>query len=419
MNLREVLLMPVLKPARLLIDAGAVQDREVTSVLVMEVPVGQFIRPGEFVMSTGMNVGHDPRSLARFVGDVAKAGASALALAVGPHTPRIPQRVIATAKRASLALIRLPWELRFSEVTEAILRRLIEEQAASWARDDFIWGLVSQTVNEETAAAQARRLGYDLGRKFVGVVGKLSSADDSSAEPLRNTARLAETICGQVAAQSRLQWLGTVTGEGIVGFIEAPRSKAGVLGLAKAVQARARGKVTITWGVGRVSKDFADFRKSYDDARVACEIGIHARGEGSITEVSDVLADRVLLNIRPDPDVVMLLDRYIQPLQTAKAKRMPLLVTLEAFFESDCNASQTARQLGISRQSLLYRIARIEEILNVDLHDARHRFAILFALRLSRVSAGEFGGSVRLRAIRTSASSTTGSSVGHRPGREH
>lgn len=384
MTLEDALGLPIFRSSRLLTNPELAGESEINSVSVIEVPVGQFIRPGEFVMSTGMNVGRDTGTLARFVGEVAKAGAAALALAVGPYTPRIPQPAVTTATRARLALIELPWELRFSEITEAILRRLIEEQVATRARDDFVWALVSQSLNEEAAVAQARRLGYDLSRKFIGVVGKLAGQPST---PARDTAGIAETLCGQVAAQSHLQWLGTVAGERIVGFIEAPRSRQAVA-LAKAIQARASGKVTISWGVGRVSKDFGDFRKSYDDARIACEIGARVRGEGSITEVADVLADRVLLNMRPDPDVVTLLDRYIQPLQTSK--RMPLLTTLEAFFEGDCNASATARQLAISRQSLLYRIARIEEILHVDLHDPGHRFAISLALRLSRFSAGEY-----------------------------
>ena len=368
--------LPVLSQARLLTDPEVTPDREIGSVSVIEVPVGQFIRPAEFVLSTGMNVGHDQRTLARFVQEVAESSAAALAIAIGPYTPRIPRPVINTARRANLALIELPWELRFSDISEAILRRLIEEHAAIRTRDDFVWALATQSLSEESALAQGRRLGYDLRRPFVGLLARLSAP---------STARHAENLCGQAAAQKGLQWMGSSAGEGVIGFIQAPRHKTAVRAILKAIQTRARGKLTISWGVGRATRVYEDFRKSYDDARIACEIGTRVRGEGSITDVSDVLADRVLLNLRRDADVVMLLERYVHPLQSAK--RIPLLRTLEAFFENDGNASETARRLSLSRQSLLYRIARIQEILNIDLRDPNHRFALALALRLARFTA--------------------------------
>src|SRR5581483_8025770 len=101
---------------------------------------------------TGMDVGKHAGRLARFIREVAQSGASALALAVGPHTPRIPPSAIEAANRARLPLIRLPWEIRFSDISEAILRRLIEEQAETRTRDDFVWALATHSVTGETLA---------------------------------------------------------------------------------------------------------------------------------------------------------------------------------------------------------------------------------------------------------------------------
>src|SRR5215467_6554766 len=134
MTLRDALQLPVLQLSTVSTDRNLEESREVTSVSVQEIPVGKFIRPGELVLSTGMNVGKDARRLARFVRDVAQSGASALAVAIGPHTPRIP----------------LPWEVRFSEISEAILRCLIKEQALTRTRDDFVWSLASRSASEDT-----------------------------------------------------------------------------------------------------------------------------------------------------------------------------------------------------------------------------------------------------------------------------
>jgi DNA-binding PucR family transcriptional regulator len=371
-TLAEVLRLPVLKSSKLLSDRENANDREVAGVAVIEVPVGEFIRPGEFVMSTGMNVGQNPRLLSSFVREVAAAGASALAIATGPHTPRIPKSVITAALRATLPMLELPWEIRFSAISEAILRSLIQEQTATRTRDDLVLALATKNVDEAAAIPQGKQLGFDLRRRFVGVMGKLSSST-------QNQARLAESRCGKLAEQNQLQWLGAIVGDTIVGYLQVPRTRHGIPALLKTAS---DGPYTISWGVGRICKNFSDFQKSYEDARIACDVGSRVRGDGSITHVTDVLADRVLLNLRNNGDVLMLLDRYIKPL--AACKRMPLLVTLAAFFDNDCNASETARSLSISRQSLLYRLSRIGALLHTDLHNSEQRFTICLALRLHK-----------------------------------
>lgn len=88
--LKDVLQLPLLKAARILTDPEVANHRHITSVAVIEAPVGKFIRRGEFVMSTGMDVGRNAKTLRGFVREIAEAGAATLAIAIGPHTPRVP-----------------------------------------------------------------------------------------------------------------------------------------------------------------------------------------------------------------------------------------------------------------------------------------------------------------------------------------
>jgi DNA-binding PucR family transcriptional regulator len=246
-TLADVLDLPILRaatlvaPARPLPGSSLLQDRPVAGVSVIEVPVDGFVRANDLVLSTGMTVGHDPTLLTRFLTDVAHAGAAALALAIGPYTPQMPRAIIALARQLDLPLITLPWETRFSEIVESVLRHLVYETAQIQERRDFVWALSSPAMT----------------------------------------------------------------------------------------------------------------------------------------------ADRILVALQRDPEALALLDRYIEPLR--RVTRMPLLRTLEVFFDQDCNASETARQLSISRQSLLYRLQKIETVLGVDLHNAEHRFAMLLSLRLRRL----------------------------------
>jgi sugar diacid utilization regulator len=383
LTLSNVLQLPILRAAKVLTDPAIGGQRQVASVSVIEVPVGRFIRPGEFVMSSGMKIGRNARLMAKFVDEIAHGGASALAIAVGPHTPLVPTQAIQTANRRKLPIIELPWELRFSEVTEAILRQIISETGKLRSRDEFVWSLTSGNISEDAARARAEQLGFDLSQPCVGIVAKVSKPEGQSAHHAKSEARFVEGLCSRAAGQHQLHWVGTVAEDTVIGYLQAPGGKLRVPALLNSLTTAARDRCVISWGIGRLSGAFADFAKSYDDARVACQLGIATRGKGCITEVADILADRMLLQVRQDALAAMLLRRYIEPL--ARFQRIPLLRTLEMFFGTDCNASETARKLAISRQSLLYRLKKIESALNMDLHNSENRFALLLSLRLHKL----------------------------------
>lgn len=277
----------------------------------------------------------------------------------------------------------MPWELRFSEVSEAILRVLIHETSKIRSRDEFVWCIASRNIGEDAAMAQGWSIGFDFSQPSVAIVGRASKPDEQAHLTVQAEARFVEGLCGKTAAQNQLQWVGTAVGNSIVGYLQVPRSSQRINSILAGIQSVASDRCGLSWGVGRVCRGFTDFASSYEDARFACELGMLTRGKGGITHVSDVLADRVLLNLRGDALASILLERYIEPLN--RFHRIPLLGTIVTFFDSDCNVSETARKLSISRQSMLYRLEKIEKLLNVNLREPDIRFGIVFALRLHKV----------------------------------
>lgn len=383
MNLKDALELPILKVGKLLTDAAVAEDREITWVSVIEVPVGEFIRSGEFVLSTGMNVGHDTNLLTRFVSEVADGNASALALAVGPHTPSVPSRVIRVANQIRLPLIELPWETRFSEISEEICKRLIRDQAAKRSRDDFVWSLVTGRVTEDDIAANRKYVKFDRDLTYAAIVGRVLSFPPQVDGSFQNAVRSIETACADAARQHQLEWLGTTVESAVVAYLQVPRTSQRIRSLLTAVQGRVKTKCKIAWGIGRACRDLPDFVSSYDDALVASEFGSRMNADSSITDVSDILADRLLLTIHRDANALLLLAKYIKPLR--EVSRTPLLPTLQVFFDNDCNVSEAARKLSISRQSLVSRLGKIENLLNVDLKAPEDRFALALSLRIHKL----------------------------------
>ena len=119
----EVLKLPVLEKARV---QTHVYDRQVDWISVIETPVENFVRNNEFVLSTGVGCVDDVLALEGYVEDVIRSEASVLAFATGRHLYKIPDRVLKLAEKHELIVMEIPWEVRFGDILQDVLRLISE-----------------------------------------------------------------------------------------------------------------------------------------------------------------------------------------------------------------------------------------------------------------------------------------------------
>ncbi len=118
-------------------------EKWVEWISVIEVPVENFVRKNEYVLSTGIGCEDDPVLLEQFVKDVIDSGASVLAFATGRYIYHIPDRVLQVAKNHQFVIIDIPWEVRFGDILETVLQeihadRQEERQQAEEIRQELI-----------------------------------------------------------------------------------------------------------------------------------------------------------------------------------------------------------------------------------------------------------------------------------------
>jgi purine catabolism regulator len=81
--------------------------------------------------------------------------------------------------------------------------------------------------------------------------------------------------------------------------------------------------------------------------------------------------------------VEFFIKRHLEPLLNySEGKSMDLFHTLRAFLYNNGNIKNSAEELFIHRSSLLYRLEKIESLLEIDLNDADHRFNMMMAYKL-------------------------------------
>lgn len=137
---------------------------------------------------------------------------------------------------------------------------------------------------------------------------------------------------------------------------------------------------------GRPTRDPAQLQRSMERAAWALLIQSRYPGAGYGPFFDSMGAYRVILGATDPEEVARLIKDEIGPLlQIPGRGDGDLLRTLRIYLDENLSATSTAKLLGISRQALYQRIARIEEILGTALQDPERRLSLALALRAHEI----------------------------------
>jgi purine catabolism regulator len=136
-------------------------------------------------------------------------------------------------------------------------------------------------------------------------------------------------------------------------------------------------------GVGRLAGDIAGIPQSYRQAQQALEIGSRLFGEGRVHSFAQLGIYRLLFHLYRHQELVQFCEETLGPLVNADTRHNNALIqTLENYFRYNGNLSETARAMHFHRNSLLYRLGRIEELLGRSLEDPELRLSLQVALKI-------------------------------------
>jgi DNA-binding PucR family transcriptional regulator len=97
--------------------------------------------------------------------------------------------------------------------------------------------------------------------------------------------------------------------------------------------------------------------------------------------------ERLLRELARSPNLASF-EELVRPLvEHDRERRSDLVRTLRAYFAAGSNASEAADRMFLHRNSMLYRLERIQSLTGLDLKD--HRVALALQLGLLAIERGE------------------------------
>lgn len=250
-------------------------------------------------------------------------------------------------------------------------------------RGTFLDRLLLGDVNYQEAIRQGERFEHDMTRIHVAVV--LSWQGDETP-----SLRRLETLVNNVAGgHDVLVWQREKEKQILV--FHATDAKDPVdtsLSLAKLLTQEVHRRhpgTKVAIGVGQPAREIGHWRSSYEDAQKALNLAIRLQTDTPLY-IGDLGVYQLLQGLSEREKLMAFCTKTLGSLEDYDLRQHADLVkTLDAFFTCHGNLSQTAEMLIVHRNTLLYRMNRINEIAEIDINRPETRLALHLALTIRKL----------------------------------
>lgn len=266
-------------------------------------------------------------------------------------------------------------------------------------KNQFIWDLAksSEVVFEEKAQTRANLFGFQLDIPYVCIVGYSEELEvnngDEYDESVGHKTIIddVENEIRHVASTMGKQVAFTLDEDYLVVFFEAKKKEEAIIQqFIDEVNDRLENLIegaVFSWGIGQERDGIKKFHKSYEKAFSALEMVISQKDPGDVLRFEETRLNRLLLQLASDETVRDITQSAIAPLIEYEQERdIDLIETFIVYDDEKRNVSQAARALNLHRQSLLYRLDKINKLTNLSVDNPDDAFLLNISIKVYQAS---------------------------------
>lgn len=385
---REILTLPSLQKSTLVAGEKGL-DQVILWTHIADFPnMTEWVEEGDLLFTTGIHLPKKTNEFVELVYQLKKKKLAGLVLNIGPYIKVIPQEVINIANELDFPLLSLPWECRLAQVTQDICRLLIKDQTGKTIEKELIETILLGNIEHtEGIINQAAVAGYDLTRsQQVIIFTELSLKRD--IEKSKSFQRITQQLIHDGFMYYHVKVLSLLSSEGIIVLVPYMKEDQLLLILGNVMErvvVRLM-DIPIQIGVGNISNNLSQVKKSLEQAQQALKFAALEGKPNAIVTYAKLGALKLLLKIHDRQELESFYQETLGPLLTYDQKvGSNLIDTLVVFLKENGQAVKAAEKLFIHRNTLKYRLQRVEGILDLDLSDSDARITIQIALMAGRL----------------------------------
>lgn len=379
----DLLKLSVFRKIELVAGAGGL-DRIITWPYVGQTAsVSDWVHGGELLFITG--IAHTESMLPKLLEECIDKHLSGLVILTGDQYIRnLPNAVIQRADEADFPLFVMPWELKLIDVTRDITGLLMFDQLERKKVERLFGHILFAPMDEMQEAVDNAALGELKLENFNFVAIFTLSQITISGNKSPQEEKLQQYILNLCEKYS-IKTYTMIYGSSVLVLTSAPtraqaeRNYDYITGLRDTLS-HLSGDDNLLLSCGNIHKGVVDIRTSYQEAISTLSI-MRRLSRKYVGHYRNLGIYRLLLQIKDTNELELYYHSQLDPLLEHDANNdADFLLTLKTYLKTQCNVTKTAQALFLHRNTLVYRINKIKDLLGKDLEDAQVCLELMMAI---------------------------------------
>lgn len=267
-------------------------------------------------------------------------------------------------------------EYMIGKIAVSNIQNLITAYKERFDRNNFFQNLILDNLLLVDIYNRAKKLHIEIQKPRVVLLLEIPAGKENYAM---------EFLKSMFSAQSG-DYV-TAVGENtliVIKQVEAKDSYAEVVEVAETTVAmmNTEAMINVRVAYGTIVEELKDVSKSYKEAKMALDVGKIFYAEKTVTAYSTLGIGRLIYQLP-----INLCEMFIEEIFGGKVPEEldeETLTTINTFLENNLNVSETSRQLYVHRNTLLYRLEKLEKYTGLDIRIFDDALTLKIALMVVR-----------------------------------
>ncbi|MCQ2496273.1 MAG: PucR family transcriptional regulator ligand-binding domain-containing protein [Lachnospiraceae bacterium] len=344
-----------------------------------------FVDDGQLVFTTGIGIG-SPDRLIDLVKAVRRRGAVGVIVNIGPYIEKIPEEVIQYCNENDYPLYEVPWKIHLAEIMSICYMAITREDQRSLETSAAVKNAIFFPKQEELYVVPLSQRSFKVNWRYSVTVMRLNSITGSNYED--RLEKLCITLDNLIRHHNKSFSIFVNDMEIILVFanLNEAELKKEIEGLQEVIKSLLMRDEEISIGVGRLTKSVRCLYKSYNQALSIEKLSRNKKIPKDKVFYSELGIYRLLMGIDDREIMTEYYSHTLKPLLDYDAvNNSDLCGTLRCYLHNNGSVKETADELFVHRNTINYKLNKIEELLNIEVSSVAARTELMMAFYLQDI----------------------------------
>lgn len=340
--------------------------RRVRGINVVEsIDLIMFCRPNELIVTTGINFPHQNTSLEQLVKLAYTKKVAGFIVNTGPFIPEIPESVISFADEHELPIFQMPWDRRVADLLKTTFQFIATHEQEHSTEDQVLYNLLFHYKRYADSTRKIlTQLGFTQGAELA-IITCTTTDTHSSIDRYE--------VPIQFAFQNRYKRILRLKFKNqLIFLINRTQINTSNSTFSKTVEeiydkiTQKNGSLNVIIGKGNFYEDYENIHKSYEESLTVIQLA-QLHNNRFLYKYKEIGAYKIIMGVQNRT----LIESFSQDMLGQLYRNDDLHNTdyvsfLRIFLEENGSTSKISKRLFIHRNTVLYKIKKVERLLDID-----------------------------------------------------